>query len=65
MILENKTLVDDWISLKSSISILLKAGNNMDLLEIKDSLEFILPSYIPRSLLKSNIKNTEEVKIQA
>ena len=65
MILENKTLVDDWISLKSSISILLKAGNNMDLLEIKDSLEFILPSYIPRSLSKSNIKNTEEVKIQA
>ena len=65
MILENKTLVDDWISLRSSISILLKAGKNMDLLEIKDSLEFILPSYIPRSLSKSNIKNTEEVKIQA
>jgi FlaA1/EpsC-like NDP-sugar epimerase len=65
MILENKTLVDDWISLKSSISILLKAGNNMDLLEIKDSLEFILPSYIPRSLSKSNIKNNEDFKIQA
>ena len=65
MILENKTLIDDWSSLKSNISILLKTGKNMDLLEIKDALEFILPSYISRLKSKSNIKNTEEVKIQA
>ena len=66
MILENKNAVDSWDSLRDNISILMKASIKMDLVEIKNSLEFVLPTYVPRPIININSReNSEDSKIQA
>ena len=66
MILKNKNTVDSWISLRDNISVLLTAGEKMNLLDIKTSLEFILPTYRPRPIFNSNSEEINEVaKAQA
>ena len=65
MILENKNSVDLWDALKVQISLLLKAGKNMNHLEIKNSLEILIPSYQPRELSTINYKKNKGHKFQA
>ena len=66
MILKNKSSVDPWNSLRDKISILLTAGKKMNLIDIKTSLEFVLPTYSPRPILNHNSEEINEVvKAQA